>query len=224
MPRTVTLSTLRADWRFESGFSNSRVFDDDRVDAYLNDAIADVWDMLLAVRPDYYVAEHDVNTVIGDDEIELAEDHYRIRAVRVTIGGQLYPVHPVNLSESWRFARGTAHPRTWRYRQQGAVLRLTPTPAEVAALKVYYLPYAPTLEDDADTFDGISGYERLVVLLAVRAAFRRERMPTGDIDRELADETAKIKAAASELDSGTPFYLDGMGGQDNERPWPEDWP
>lgn len=224
MPRNVTLSTFRTDLRFETGFDNSRVFSDTRLNAYVNDAIADVWDMLLDARPDYYVAEHSVVTVIGTSTVALASDHYRIRAVRVLIGGYPFPVHPVNLTEAWRFERGVASARNWRYRQQGSSLRIVPTPAEVATLRVYYLPYAPTLSADGDTWDGISGYERLVVLLAKRGMFARERMPTGDLDREIDEETKKIRAAAGDLDAGQAFYLDGQGGMENERPWPEDEP
>lgn len=224
MPRTLTLATFRTDLRFESGFDNSRVFSDARLNAYINDAIADVWDLLLDARPDYYVAEHSVSTAIGSDTVALATDNYRIRAVRVTIGGNLYPVHPVNLTEAWRFARGSASPRNWRYRLQGTALRLTPTPQEVAALKIYYVPYAPTLASDGDTWDGISGYERLVILHAMRGVFLRERMPTTDVEREIGEQTTKVRAAAAELDRGQAYFLDGQGGMENERPWPEDEP
>lgn len=224
MPRNVTLSTLRADVRFESGFDNSRVFTSARVDAYINDAIADLWDLLLDARPDYYLAEHAPSTVAGTPTVALAADHYRLRAVQASIGGRYFPVHPVNVGEAWRFEAGTSSPRGWRYRQQGALIRLVPTPTTVTPMRIYYLPYAPTLTADGDTWDGISGYERLVVLLATRGMFRRERMPTGDVDREIGEEAAKIRTAAADLDAGQPFYLDGMGGRENEAAWPEEWP
>lgn len=225
MSRTRTLAELRADVRFESGMDNSRIWSSARIDRKLNEQISDVWDLLITARPDYYLQEWAPSTVAGTPTVALAASHYKLRRVEVTISGKQYPVYPINLSEVWRFANSTSVSRRWRYRIQGSNLVIVPTPAEVATLKIWYLPYAPTLVADGDTFDGISGYERLIVLLVAKEMHRRERMPIdGEWLKYIDEQYAKIKSAASELDAGEAYYLDGQGGRENEIGWPEELP
>lgn len=225
MPRTRTLAELRADVRFESGMDNSRVWSSARIDRKINEQISDLWDLLITARPDYYIKEYTPATVSGTATVPLAADHYKLRRVEVTVSGRLFPVYPINLSEVWRFASGASVAHRWRYRQQLSNLVIVPTPAEVATLKVWYLPYAPTLTLDADTFDGISGYERLIVLLCATEMKRRERMPIdAETKQQIAEQRALIRAASGDLDQGEAFYLDGQGGRENETTYPEELP
>jgi len=75
---------------------------------------------------------------------------------------------------------------------------------------MYYLPVAPLLVSDSDTFDGVSGYEELITALAWRRCLVRQDLDPGTMDREIARLTARIESAADGRDV-EPFALDGRG-------------
>lgn len=208
MPKTVTLATMRATVRFRGDFDNSRVMSDARIDEAINDGTAAVWDVLLRARPDYYVTTQTPTTTPGTATVALATDFYRLRKVELLLGSDYHRLMPVDLTATNRFA-ATGEP--CRYRLQGSTLVLVPTPAAAYSLRIYYLPYYPTLDDDADTFDGISGYEELITLEACYRLKMREGMPVEELLREIGRQQQGIREAASDWDATEPTYLNPTG-------------
>lgn len=213
MSVTVTLAQLRTRVRFEGDFENSRVISDARLDEVINAAIRKVWDLLLRHRPDPYITEQagPPATVANVATVALAANFYRLRQVEILDSGEYSKLRPVNVSEAYRFGRSSAAPRGFRYRLQGANLVLVPTPTAVHTLKIYYLPAFTALVLAADTFDGINGYEDLVIARSICTLKRRECQPMGEFAQQVVDLTREIVEAASDLDAGEPFYLSGTG-------------
>lgn len=216
MARTTTLAIMRASVRKRGDFDNSRVITDAMVDAAINRGIAKVWDVMLDARPDYYLATSSPVTVANQATITLPTDFYQLRKLEVLDGGDYRKVLPHNLSDSQRFTGDAS--RLFRYRIQGsASLTLVPTPTQVWALRLYYLPHAPLLDDDADTFDGISGYEDMVESEAIYDLKKREGMPAEEWYRTASELRAQIRGAA-EVDVGEPVYF-GPGPGDDDDDW-----
>lgn len=211
MPKTVTFAELKTRVRFLGDFENSRVISDARLGEVVNASVESLWDLLLRHRPDAYVVEAAlVPTVPGSNSIALPASFYRLRLVEVQDGTKYRRLHPHNLSEAWRIeGDGTSSPRRMRYRIQGGVLRLAPTPTAVFQIRVHYLPVATTLVADGDTLDSVNGYEDLIIADAIVQLKLRESMPFGEWEARADKLRAEIIEASSDLDAGEAFLLSG---------------
>lgn len=215
MTVNVTLLTLRTRTRFLGDFENSRVISDTRLNEVINANIRKVWDLLLRHRPEPYITEQSGPpvTVANTATVALASNFYRLRGVQVLDGGNYFKLQPVNVSEAWRFNTAAAAPRGFRYRIQGANLVLVPTPTAVYTLRVYYFPAFTALSADIDTFDGVNGYEDLVIARSIVDLKLRESMPAGEWSQRALELGREVTEAASDLDAGEPFYLSGTGAE-----------
>src|SRR5262245_18687897 len=214
MSSTVTLAQLRASVRDLGGFDNSRRVTDAKLNESINEAIRDTFRTLAKERPDEYITLQQTATVAGSDTVALAADFLRLVNVEISDSatGDYRQLHRVSPREAYRFT--ASNPWTLRYRRQGANLKLVPAPTAVYPLRVWYIPHPALLALDADTFDGISGYESLVIASAIYKRQLRENMP--DLDRWLR-EMQRLKAEIAtdaEDDDAEPFYLSGTGPSD----------
>jgi hypothetical protein len=205
--KTATLITMRDRVRFLGDFPNSRRITDAVITAELNNAIEDTWNILTRARPDYYTKEQAPSTVAGVATVALAPDFYKLRKVEINVGADRpLKMSAINLNETHRIS-SSGLPR-W-YRLQGSNLTLYPTPAAVYAMRVFYLPIFADLVNDADTFDGINGFEEHAIIGAVYKIKIREQMPAEEWFRELQRLEKDARSNSSDLDEGQPFYLSG---------------
>lgn len=218
MADTVTLALLSERVRFRSGLNSSTKLTPTRLTEEVNAAIKRLWTLLLQHRADAYVKEQSPapTTTAGSTIVTLAADFYRLMMVEILEGSEYTKMHPHNLQERGLLERMTATPRNLRYRFQaattgnGPVLRLAPVPVAVHTLRISYLPSFTDLALDADTFDGVAGYEDLVIADAVAVIKGRESMPGASHWQGVADALRKeITTASSNIDTGTPFSLAG---------------
>lgn len=216
MAVSVTLDTLRNRVRFLGDFENSRIVTDERLDEIINANVRKVWDLLLRHRPEQYITEQSGNpaTAANDATVTLAADFYRLRKVEWLDGSRYRRLRPINVSVAHRWSTAGS---PCGYRIQGNELVIVPTPNAVYSLRIYYLPAFAALVEDDDEFDGINGYEDLVIALSIVDLKLRESMPFGEwmgraekLTRELID--------AAELDAGEPFLLSG-GLYDQDEEW-----
>lgn len=233
MASVITLDELRARVRFLGDFQNSRLGQtslaegEARLLEVINANIRKVWDLLLRFRPDAYVVRQGNNpaTTANLATVALAADFYRLRQVEISDGGTWHRLRPVNLSEGWRYQRASSAPTNLRYRVEGSNLVLAPTPTAVHSLRIFYLPAFEALrdpdpEDEEDEgvteFDGINGYEDLVIARCIVDLKMREGMAAGEWMTRVEQLTREVQEAAGDLDAGEPFYLSGGADIDDE--------
>lgn len=110
----------------------------------LNEVLTEVWDLVVAASPtDYYQSDFTITTSSGIDLYSLPSDFYKLRAVFKDEGdGELRPLASINEQEQQYFR----------------------PPAGVYTIVVRYIPVSPLLTSDSTTFDGVNGWEELVVL------------------------------------------------------------
>lgn len=214
MADTVTLLELRASVRDLGGFDNSRRVDNTKLTESINEAIKDTYRTLAKERPDEYLTLQQTVTVANNDAIALAANFLRLVNVEISDGstGDYRKLDKVNVREARRFTSANAW--TMRYRRQGANLKLHPTPTAVWPVRIWYIPRVAELVADGDTWDGIAGYESLVIAVAIYKRQLRENMP--DLERWLR-EISRLKgeiAADAENDDEEPYYLSGTGPND----------
>ncbi len=222
MAADVEFGELKTRVRFRGGFENSRAITDTRLAELLNQELRHVWDLLIRHRSDPQVSMTTTATVVNDPLVVLPSNFYRLRQLEILDGTEYFPLAPVNLSEAWRFERGTTQPRGFRYRvvldSGNDRVRLAPTPTRVYTLRVWYYPTFADLVDDTDVFNGVNGYEDLVIARVIEALKLRDGMPANEWSQLVARREAEIKAEA-EVDGKEPFLLSGGVDDFDEDVW-----
>lgn len=202
MARTTTLGEMRASVLRRGGVENSYDLTPEVVNPFINDALAEVWDVLRKKGDDTLVTSTNLSSTIGSAEVSLPANFYKHRKLEIFDGSSpsgWSVVLPFTLDESHLF--GPASGRNYRYRLQGNLIVLSsPTPV-VETLRLYFTPCAARLVNDGDTFDGYNGYESLVEETAWRMCLARQRLDTSGSDREIARLTQRVSSDADGRDS-----------------------
>jgi len=183
MARLVTLAELRADLDERADIQNDQQFTSAEKLRLLNQAIAKFWDTLvMSAPPDYYLTKSSFPTVPGTSVYPLPSDFYKLRRCQVEEGSDR------------RRSLNVMQP------DDRVVLQ---TPTSVQTVWLEYIPAAPELVADGDTFDGVNGWEECIVLEAAVKVYRKKNLDPSALAAELQDERARLTKMAYR-DAGTP--------------------
>ena len=102
----------------------------------------------------------------------------RTYAVDLTVNGIVKTLVHVPFSDRDKFGgpNFTGEPMAWSHYQTRKVA-IMPAPGQDYSAVVWYLPVLPDLALDADTFDGVSGWEDYIVWDVVGRVLTRENSP-----------------------------------------------
>lgn len=223
MARTATLADLRTSVQRRGSYENSADITDAILLDFINEAVAETYDLLVQRWADYYVTRVTLATVAGADQIVLPTDFYKLRKLEIVDSSApsgYRALRPIDLAESHALG-STVVAKRYRYRLEAGNLVLMPTPNAVESLRMFYIPYVQPFTDDADTFDGINGYEELVIQFALLRCKMREELPTADIEREIARLTMRVRSAGDGRDATEPLMYNPFGPSDDgtEEEW-----
>lgn len=231
MPRFVNLAAMRTAIQLRGSYENSADITPALLNDFINEAIAEVWDILKSKRDDRLVssfvityaanaATYDLSTFIDEDMNGETTSFYELRKLEIadpSAASGWRRLRKIDLDVSHLYAN--LYGKRYVYRLQGGgsngagsadQLALHPTPTTNETLRVWYIPSAPVLGVDTDNFNSISAYEELVYQLAWRRCRDRQEQDLTSVDREIARLTARISSAADGRDV-EPFYLSGHG-------------
>lgn len=212
MARSWTLAQLRTKVQQRGSFENSVDITATILNEFINEAIAELWDIMVQRWEDYYVTRSNLSVSAAQDGITLPTDMYKLRKLEIVDSSSptgYRRLRPHDLDASHVFA--TVAGKAYRYRLENAKLYLAPIPAVAETLRLFYIPCATILSADGDTLDGVNGYEGLVVQLALKRCYDRQDMPTTSIDQEIARLTQRVRIAADNRDADEPFSLEPRG-------------
>lgn len=224
MARTTTLAAMRTSIQVEGAYENSVDISTTVLNEYINRSTVEVWEILRKKRDDRLVkAPLLIYSAIGVDTVQLPPDFYELRKLEIADPSSRTGwtrLRKIDLDVTHLYA--TLFGKRYRYRLQGESIYLVPTPQAVETLRLWYLPCAPVLVNDSDTFDGVNGYEELVFQLVMRKCKVRQEQDTSEADREIARLEARINSAADGRDA-EPFFLNphgamprGLGNDDDD--------
>lgn len=184
MPRNVSLLDLRTWARELSDTENDRNVTDTELDALANRHLTEVYDRLVdAGPPDYYASSAQITTSSGIAEYSLEATFRNLIGV---------------------YVRESADERRqlWPMPNGGRGNHKAPTGAYT--VDVEFIPVPGALEDDADTFDGISGWEELVVNLIAKDVMTKREADPSIVLANIGRLEARINSRARSRDKGAP--------------------
>ncbi len=202
MSRNVSLLELRTRARELSDTENDPNVSDDELTALANRHIPEVFDRLVDAGPaDYYAATTQVVTSAGFIEYPLEVDFRNLVAV---------------------YVRETTDERRPLLPMPNAARGLYKAPTGVWTLDVEYIPVPTPLEDDGDTFDGVSGFEELVINLMARDVMTKRESDPSVVMNNIARMESRITSRARSRDKSggkSVTDMDLVGA----RPFPWGW-
>lgn len=191
-------------------------------DSYINQAMFELYDILITCYEDYAVAPP-VNfvTVASQDTYPLpdgtnysgAAPFYKLLGVDLAINNANNARVDVK-KFNWIDRNNYIYPNTastiygvfnLRYRVFGKNIKFIPTPSSGQPLALWYVPRLKTLLLDTDTTDiGISGWIEYVIVRAAKYALDKEESDTTKLDTEIIYLKGRIEESAQNRDAGQP--------------------
>jgi hypothetical protein len=212
---TLTLSTIRQRCRERADMTSSEFVTDDELNFYINQSISELHDMLIqSYGADYYVKNQTFQTVGQQEAYDLStiitdDDFYKLRAVDAKLNGDdWFTLQRFNFNERNRFQ----HFGVWdylgitnvRYRLVGNEIRFVPIPDRDVSIRLWYVPRAVTLADDADTYNDFNGWIEYVIVDCAIKMLNKEESDVTVLLREKDLLKRRIEEVANNRDAGQP--------------------
>jgi hypothetical protein len=143
-------------------------------------------ELVIAGPPDAYSAETQVSVTAGTTTYALPVDFLSLTNVLVHEGDDYKrPIDPIG-------DRQRQHYRS---------------PQSSATITIEYIPSCPTFDNDADTFDGISGWEELISARVARDILVERQGDTSTVMAIIGASNARIRSSANQRQRVGPKYL-----------------
>lgn len=153
-----------------------------------------------------------------------AADFYQLRGLDVQINGSLWaPLKPYVWKDRDTFQAavlyvGIAGPY-YRYRLQANNIILQPTPNASSLIQFSYTPAYQQLVNMTDTLDSLNGWEEWIVLQAARMCLINEESDSTQVERQLAEQEARITKLAAARNTGEPKFVAAMARANDAGPF-----
>lgn len=205
---TITVADIKTRSRQKADMVNSNFIGDPEHLAYINEAWFAFYDLVVESFEDYNLQDPTPFTISsGSSTYDLPSDFYKLVGVDRSTGGagEYYPLENYPWRSRNRYQTNFSrygNPRVG-YRLTGSKLRLVPENMAEGNYRLWYIPLATALDDDADTIERYNGFEELIVidtaikmlgkeesdvsLLLLERKRVEERMQRMLIDRDIAN-------------------------------------
>lgn len=214
MAGVVTLEDLRTELRQRIDRVNSQFFTDAELNTYLSKSYKELYDILIQkFGDDYYVAApYEFTTDGTEDTYDLPEDFYKLLGVDASYNGGagngwvtlrqfMFQERNAYTLPNYQAFYGITN---LRYRLRDDTLWFTPVPAGGQLLRMFYIPRPNDLDEDADTVDGVSGWEEYIICdAAIKCMVKEESDPSSFMAQKMA-LLQRIESAAENRNAGQP--------------------
>lgn len=211
MADNVTLLSLRTEIR-NRGEIRSAYIPDAELNAYINDSLAALYDLIITHDPTYFLKYSDISVVSGTKSYDLPSDYYKIigAAVRDTSKADGYTVlERYNFDERYDYVHITYKYQT-RYEVRADKIYFHPLPGWTDTVRLEYIPTPTLLSSDSDSWDAINRWTEWVVCdCLIKAASKEETDPSVWIsqrDRTEARITNNVQQDRSKPRTVTDVY------------------
>lgn len=214
MARKVTLQYLKEQSRLRADKVGSGFIQNDELEAYINSSACELYDLLVsAYGNDYFRQTHTFSTQADTSKYDLPDDFYKLLGIDFIIGSQeALTLKPFQFNERnrfrignyWSAIRSGAGPR---YNIGSDQLEFLPVPDGAHDLELHYVPSCPILANDADEFDGVNGWEEMIILDAAIKMLQKEESDVSVLAVQKANIIKRIEAMKENRDSGQSFRV-----------------
>ena len=179
---------------------NTQFVTDAEINAWLNEALCELWDKMIRADPDIGYTTGAITTVVGTPSYTVPADFYKHRGVDRVSGNSRFPLQqftqadrvgplPTSREVLPRFViRGNgSNTRIWFDPDPGAY-----------SYTLHYVTACPVLTADADTFDGIDGWEKWPILTVAITMLNKEKSDSRPLQLELKDVNATVTTAVND--------------------------
>jgi hypothetical protein len=221
MARTVTLLELKTQSRIRADKVGSGFIQNDELIAYLNSSACELYDLLVgAYGNDYFLKSHPFSTSANTSDYDLPADFYKMVGIDYLIGSQeALTLKPYQFNERNRYRMGTywnaitgaAGPR---YKINPTAISFLPVPDGAYNMELWYIPTCPKMVVDADTFDGINGWEEFIIVDAAIKMLQKEESDTSLLEKQKLKLEARINLMAENRDAGQSFRVTDVNNVD----------
>lgn len=219
MARNVTLEKLRGLARLYAdqrpGGTNAFVPDSTvtvgvaSCNDLVNLALTELYDLLIAARGhEYYISSTAISVLAGTATYNLPADFYELLSLTLEWGPITNEIvlgldKIDNRADFANFSVWAMYsPKVYRLR--GAALELLPTPTSPVTARLQYIPALAPLVNDADVFDGVNGWEKIVALRVGMELRTIAKQDAGDLSVLYQAERGRIIDLAAERQAATP--------------------
>lgn len=228
----MTLSQIRTSAKQRADRENSQFVTNSEWRTYINQAMFELYDLLVTVYEDYYVATPAQFTTNGSTYVYPLPNGsntfsnglnpnttftppalYKLLGVDLalqTASNAYVTVNKFNFIDRNRFV----YPNTassiygvfnMQYRVMGSNIEFIPTPSGNQSIRIWYIPRLTELLQDTDiTTTGISGWIEYVIVRAAKYALDKEESDSSKMDEQIAFLKARIEESAANRDAGAP--------------------
>ncbi len=199
MSRNVSLLELRTWARELSDTEGDPNITDDELTALANRHLTEVYDRLVDAGPaDYFASSTQVSVTSGTIEYALGATFRNLIGVYVRESAdERRMLPPMSLA-----ARGN-------YK----------APAASYTVDVEFIPAPGVLEDDGDTFDGVSGWEELIANLMAKDVMTKRESDPSIVLANIGRLEARITARSRSRDKGQPKRIVDLDDARAPSPW-----
>ncbi len=213
MPRTRTLLQLRTEARQYADAENSAHVSDDEVTRLVNQGLAELWHVLVQSDIDRHLSDTEIATTAGTYEYAVPADFASARTLEKREGTgseRTYRLDTYNISDGHSAERHSVlHGRglRWTIVRQGTDgtatrLRFNADPGG-GFFRLWYIAAPEVLDDDADAWDGVAGWEEWAVLWAAEQILNKEESDPSPLMARRADLTQRIRSIAGTRIAGS---------------------
>jgi hypothetical protein len=221
-----TDARLYADQR--TGQNATPFITDTELTRLVNMKARELFDLLVEARgSDYFATEATIAIVSGTSRYSLPADFYELSSVTLewtTNDFELVlPIGTTRERINYQNQVGSQQPWTrfsWKgYKLRASQIEFLPEPTGDVTCRLQYVPVFTDLVADADTFDGINGWEKMVSIGVAIEMREIEKRPSAELARMYAEQLARIEALKTERDAEAPNEIVDVQRLQSRRGW-----
>lgn len=222
---SITLLQLRTQSRQMADMEDNEFVSDNEINNYINFAIAELHDILVAsYGEDYFLQSTQGTTTNQQPDYALPADFYKLRGVDVKLNASDWiNINKFNFNERNRYEDFGA----WtllgisniRYRIMGSNIKFTPAPDGSTEYRIWYIPLATKLTDDADILNDINQYSDYVIISAAMKMLSKEESDVSILMSERNRIIKRIEESAANRDASEPEAISDIQAEINDAIW-----
>ena len=212
MARTFTVSELITRVRERSNTERSNFVTDDEIIRYIDQGYTKLYDLIVSKFENYYISDYSFTTTGATQFFDLPNDFYKMVGLDQFqnfsgSGENALTVRPFNFNERNRYNNilfAVTAAAFYRYLIQGSKIKILPAPDAGITFKMWYVPAPVKITTSAQTIDGVSGWEEVVILTAAIQVMNKQELDSSALKREQLEAIDRVITMATERDAALP--------------------